>query len=72
MDINKFPKAKIKNYFYFQIGRWDLELKNNKIIKFPHNLTNSIIKKSIKLLNRKDFQNYNIIELRVEGKIIVE
>ena len=72
LETNKFPKDKIKNFYYYQIGRWDLELKNNKIIKFPHNLTNGIIKKSIKLLNRKDFQNYNIIDLRVDGKIIVE
>ena len=45
---------------------------NNKIIKFPHNNTNDIIKKSIELLDRKDFENYNIIDLRIDGKIIVE
>ena len=28
--------------------------------------------KSIKLLSRKDFQNYKIIDLRIDGKIIVE
>ena len=42
---NDFPKDKIKNYFYFQVDRWDLQLKNNKIIKFP----SSKIKDSIKL-----------------------
>ena len=30
------------------------------------------IKKSIKLLKREDFKNYNIIDLRVDGRIIVE
>ena len=30
------------------------------------------IKKSIELLKREDFKNYNIIDLRVDGKIIVE
>ena len=30
------------------------------------------IQQSIKLLNRKDFENYNIIDLRIEGKIVVE
>ena len=30
------------------------------------------IKKSIELLDREDFKNYNIIDLRVDGKIIVE
>ena len=69
---NNFPSKKIKNFYYFPIGRWDLQLMNNKIIKFPHNCTTDIIKKSIELLDRKDFKNYNIIDLRVDGKIIVE
>ena len=69
---NNFPKENIKKYYFFQIGRWDLELENNKIIKFPNNNVGEAIKKSIKLLKRKDFINYNIIDLRVDGKIIVE
>ena len=69
---NNFPKHKIKKYYFFQVGRWDLELINNKIIKFPHQNTERAIKKSLELLDRKDFANYNIIDLRVDGKIIVE
>ena len=72
LEINNFPKNKIKNFYYLQIGRWDLQLANNKIIKFPYNVTSNIIKKSVELLDRKDFENYNIIDLRVDGKIIVE
>ena len=72
LKINNFSQEKKKNFYYFQIGRWDLQLLNNKIIKFPHNNTNDIIKKSIELLDRKDFENYNIIDLRIDGKIIVE
>ncbi len=69
---NNFPKERIKNYYFFQSGRWDIELIDNKIIKFPYNKTNGAIKKSIELLNRNDFKKYNIIDLRVDGKIIVE
>ena len=69
---NNFPNKQIKNFFYFQIGRWDLELDNNKIIKFPDNNIDYAINKSIELLAREDFKNYNIIDLRVDGKIIVE
>ena len=72
LKINNFPRKKIKKFYYFKIGRWDLKLTNNKTIKFPYNVTNDIIKKSVELLDRKDFQNYNIIDLRVDGKIIVE
>jgi cell division septal protein FtsQ len=69
---NNFPNKKIKNFYYFQIGRWDLQLLNNKIIKFPHNNIDGAIIKSIELLNHKNFKNYNIIDLRIDGKIIVK
>ena len=72
LNNNNFPIKKIKNFYYFQIGRWDLEFTNGKVIKFPHNSINSAIKKSVELLKRNDFENYNIIDLRVNGKIIVE
>ena len=72
LNNNNFPIKQIKKFYYFQIGRWDLELANGKIIKFPHNSINTAIKKSVELLKRNDFENYKIIDLRVNGKIIVE
>jgi len=72
LETNQFPVNNIKNFYYFKIQRWDLELLDNKIIKLPYNVSSNIIKKAIKLLNRKDFQNYKIIDLRIDGKIIVE
>ena len=69
---NNFPTEQMKNFYYFQIGRWDLQLLNNKIIKFPYNNIDEAIIKAVELLNRGDFKNYNIIDLRVDGKIIVE
>ena len=69
---NNFPNEQIKNFYYFQIERWNLQLLNDKIIKFPHNKIDEAIIKSVELLDREDFKNYNIIDLRVDGKIIVE
>ena len=69
---NQFPNNKIKNFYYFKIGRWDLQLSDNKIIKLPFNNVDDAIKQTTKLLKREDFKNYNIIDLRVDGKIIVE
>ena len=69
---NKFPWKEIKNYYYFQIGRWDLHLSSNQTIKLPPNKTADAIQNAIELLNRKDFDNYNIIDLRISGKIVAE
>lgn len=69
---NNFPVENVKEFYFFQIGRWDLQLENDKIIKFPNkNVSNAIIK-STRLLDREDFRSYKIIDLRVNDKIIVE
>ena len=72
LENNNFPINNIKKFYFFQIGRWDLQLANNKMIKFPYNNIEEAIKKSIELLGRRDFEDYNIIDLRIDGKIIVE
>ena len=72
LENNNFPINNIKKFYFFQIGRWDLQFANDKIIKLPYDNVEDAIKKSIELLDRKDFENYNIIDLRVDGKIIVE
>ena len=72
MKNNGFPISKIKNFYYFKSGRWDIQLLNGKTIKFPDNIKISLIKQSIQLLNRKDFGDYNIIDLRIDDKVIVE
>ena len=71
LEKNNFPNKQIKNFYYFQIGRWDLQLLNNKVIKLPHNNIEDAVIKSIELLDHKNFKSYNIIDLRIDGKIIV-
>ena len=69
---NDFPEHQVKSYYYFQVGRWDLQFFNDQVIKFPAEKINEAIQQSVELLERKDFKNYNIIDLRMHGKIIVE
>ena len=69
---NGFPIDKIKEYYYFQIGRWDIKLLNKKIIKFPSKKIVSAIERSVKLLNREDFKKYNLIDLRMSNEVVVE
>jgi len=69
---SNFPINKIKNYYYFQIGRWDLKLKNSLLIKLPNENTKSSVKKSIELLSQDNFKNYEVIDLRINDRIIVK
>ena len=72
LENNNFSTKRVKNFYFFQIGRWDLQLFNNQIIKFPANKIIDAIQQSVELLARKDFVNYNVIDLRIHGKIVVE
>ncbi len=72
LENNNFPKEKVKKFYYFKIGRWDLQFLNSQIIKFPADKIKEAIQKSIKLLNRENFKKYNVIDLRIDGKIVVE
>ena len=69
---NQFSTNKVKNYYYFQVDRWDVKLTNNQIIKFPSKKRKEAIQQFVKLLNHKDFENYKVIDLRIHGKIVVE
>ncbi len=69
---NKFPRKEVKNYYYFQVDRWDVKLTNNQIIKFPSKKRKEAIQQSVKLLNHEDFEDYKVIDLRIHGKIVVE
>jgi cell division septal protein FtsQ len=72
LTSNKFPKNRIKSYTYFQINRWDLKLVNDQIIKFPAEKRKEAIQQSVELLEREDFKKYKVIDLRIDGKIVVE
>ena len=72
LEKNNFATKRIKNFYYFQIGRWDIQLLNDQKIKLPSNKTTEAIQQIIELLDREDFKKYNVIDLRINDKIIVE
>ncbi len=66
-----FPLNEIKAYYFFEIGRWDILLKNKKIIKLPPNKFNLSIKDFIKHKNDKNFDNYTIFDYRINNQLIL-
>ena len=67
-----FPTELIESFYYFQIGRWNIKLYEKKTIKYPSVDIQESIKKSVQLINNKAFKKYNIIDLRISDKVIVE
>ena len=55
---------------FFKSGRFDVYLSKGIIIKFPIKFNQKIIDYSSELLNRKEFANSKVIDLRIKNKII--
>ena len=70
LRVSKLDYYKIHEIIFFQSGRFDLNLDNKTLIKFPIKYTEDIINYSSNLLNDKKFANSKVIDLRLKNKII--
>ena len=72
IDKSKISYSEIKNLYFFPSKRWDLELKNNTIIKLPNDNTNLALNLAIEFLYGNEFINKKIIDARIENQIILD
>ena len=70
LKLSKLDYDKIDEIIFFKSGRFDINLENKTLIKFPIRYTKEIINYSSYLLNDKRFINSKVIDLRLEKKII--
>ena len=66
-----FPISKIKSFYYFDIGRWDIILNNNKIIKLPVNNYTLSLKNFLELEKKINFEKYSTFDYRIEDQLIL-
>ena len=68
----KFPLDKIKKYTFYESKRWDLETKNNVIVKLPSKNYLKSIKNYLELSNKNNFQKYKIFDYRIDNQLILK
>ena len=61
----------IKNFYFFPSGRWDIQMKNNLIIKLPRDNVESTFNKVNKMIKNEITRNKNILDLRMTDQIIL-
>ncbi len=73
IDLQKinFPIKMIKSYYFFESGRWDLILHNEKVIKLPTKDYLISLKNFISSRNNKNFNNYKIFDYRIKDQLIL-
>ena len=62
IDGSEINFGDIKNLYFYLSQRWDLELKNNIIIKLPTDNVKDSLEKASKFLHHKDSKNAKIID----------
>lgn len=71
IDQSKISYDEIKNLFFFPSKRWDIELKNNIIIKLSKNDIKKSLKSALEFLNNNEFKDIKIIDARINNQIIL-
>jgi len=71
IDESKFSYNEIKNFYFFSSKRWDLELKNNIIIKLSSSYPEDSLQLAFEFLYNSDLTDIKIIDARVKNQIIL-
>ena len=71
IDKSKLEYSDIKNIYFFNSKRWDIELRNGLIIKLPEKKLLESLNLSIELILSNKFKNIKIIDTRVNNQVIL-
>ncbi len=69
---SKFPIEEIESFHYFEIGRWNINLKKNVILKLPEKKYNETLINFIKIKDNKSFEKYKIFDYRIKNQLILK
>ena len=68
---SKFNYSEIKNLFFFNSRRWDIETRSGVIIKLPKDKLKESFDISLEILNQNKFKQVKIIDLRQKNQVII-
>ena len=68
----KFPIDIIKKYTLYETNRWDLETKNNQVIKLPYKNYSKSLKNFLNLKSKNGFEKYELFDYRISNQLILK
>ena len=71
LDLN-FPINKIKSYNHFEVGRWDINLQDNRTIKLPPIDYKESLIEFINLNKNVNFEKFKTFDFRIKNQLIVK
>ena len=71
IDESNFSFQEVKNLYFFPSKRWDIELKNNIILKLPKDDVKKSLNDIFQFLKSNNFNRIKKIDARVKNQIII-
>ena len=66
-----FPLNEVKKYTLYETDRWDLETKDNQVIKLPSKNYLKNLKNFLDLKSKNDFGKYKLFDYRISKQLIL-
>ena len=67
-----FPLDIVQKYTFYEINRWDLETKNNQVIKLPSKNYTKSLENFLNLKSKNDFEKYKLFDYRISNQLILK
>jgi cell division septal protein FtsQ len=71
IDDTNFNYNDIKNFFFFQSGRWDIETNNGILVKLPKKKIKESLQIFIDIISKDNQRLINNVDLRQKNQIII-
>ena len=71
IEKSKFSLSEIKNLYFFPSKRWDLELKNNIILKLSKDHAKISLDQAFEILKDINFNDIKVVDARTKNQIIL-
>jgi cell division protein FtsQ len=71
IDESKISYDEVKNLYFFSSKRWDLELRNNVLIRLSKNYTKESLQLALEFLHNNESKDNKIIDARIKNQIIL-
>ncbi len=71
VDMN-FQMELIKQFNYFDINRWDVILKDGKVVKLPTENYENSFKKFLSIYKKSNFSNFKVFDFRIKGQLVLK
>ena len=67
-----FPFNQIKKFTFYGSNRWNLETKNNKIIKLPSKNYIESLENFLSIYSKSDFKKFKVFDYRINNQLILK